>query len=294
MHAMEEKQQEEFLPQNESQENVSAGSDVEMIEVNTPNFFGRHFLHLLAVFGIGFLLFIFMFDIYFTPIYIVGRSMQNTINTSATSANDPEHRDLVYYRAKNSYDIGDIIIVDSTDYLPELKSSIIKRVVAKGGQKVTFKIYDVVESESVWQDAKFVSILKVYYKLFVDDNLLEESYVKQSDDAEHLAFKVARETPISAPQYDSSSNYVLISDNIYPAIWAATAGAWALVSESNPVVCDTIIANNQYFACGDNRNESTDCRYFGPVAASAVLGNVRIHVPYGANLFVALWRAIFG
>ena len=74
---------------------VANGSDVDIIEVHTPNFFERHFLHLLTIFGIGFLIFTFIFQIQLTPIYIVGRSMQPTINTQCQSSNDTEHCDLV-------------------------------------------------------------------------------------------------------------------------------------------------------------------------------------------------------
>ena len=277
MQTMEEKEQ-NVLNQTENQEVVSAGSDVEMIEVNTPNFFGRHFLHLLAVFGVGFLMFIFTFEIYFTPIYIIGASMQPTINQNAS------YNDLVYYRAKESYATGDIVIVDSKNYLPELGSSIIKRVVAKSGQTITFKIYKIAITES---NPFGEAMVHAYYTLLLDGKQLSENYIKEQEC--YLQFKIIWATKT----YASSEYYTLLRDTIYPAMLDQTGGVWALATESNPVVANVAIQENQYFVCGDNRNNSTDSRYFGAVTYSDILGNVRIHVPHGTNLFVALWRAIF-
>ena len=278
---MEEKQnqQEKLKLAQETQEVVSAGSDVEMIEVNTPNFFGRHFLHLLAVFGVGFLMFIFTFEIYFTPIYIIGGSMQPTINADAT------YNDLVYYRAKESYDVGDIVIVDSHDYLPDLESSIIKRVIAKQGQKLTFKFYRITVTES---NPFGEAMLNAYYNLYVDDSLLEESYIKEQEC--HLQFKIM----YVSKTYASSEYYTLLKNTLYPAMLDQTGGIWAMANTEHPVVCDVQLSESEYFVCGDNRNNSTDSRYFGPVEQKSVMGNVRIHVPYGTNLLVALWRLIFG
>jgi len=280
MQTMKENQvQEEVKPAEETAEVVSVGSDVEMIEVNTPNFFGRHFLHLLAIFGLGFLMFIFTFDIYFTPIYIIGASMQPTINVNA------EYNDLVYYRAKESYDIGDIVIVDAKDYLPELESSIIKRVVAKSGQKITFSFYRISVTES---NPFGESLLHAYYNLYVDDELLQENYIKEQEC--YLQFKII----FASKAYASSEDYVLLKDTLYPAMLSQTGGLWAIATSEHPVVCDVNLTGSQYFVCGDNRNNSTDSRYFGAVEQKYILGNARIHVPYGTNLLVALWRAIFG
>ena len=53
------------------------------------------------------------------------------------------------------------------------------------------------------------------------------------------------------------------------------------------------IPENQVFICGDNRNFSTDSRYFGAVKTSDILGIVALHIPYGTNFFVGLFREIF-
>lgn len=285
---MEELQNSQEQNQPSGEQNVALGSDVEMIEVNTPNFFGRHFLHLLAVFGVGFLMFLFVFEIYFTPIYILGRSMQNTINASAISENDQTHKDLVYYRAKDSYDVGDIVIVKSDNYLPkELKTgnSIIKRAIAKSGQNVKFEIYRVTPPVlEVLTD----ETMEIYYNLWIDDTKLVENYIK--DQVCHLTMKVSR--AIGYP-YADSEDYDLLQE-IYATIKAQVAFAFDLVTEASPVWFSVDVGDSEYFVCGDNRNNSTDSRYFGPVNYADILGNVRIHVPYGTNLFVALWKAIFG
>ena len=269
---------------------VTAGSDVEMIEVNTPNFFGRHFLHLLAIFGIGFLSFFFIFNVYFVPITIIGSSMQPTINNSITYANDDKHCDIVYYRPKENYDIGDILIVDAVNYLPTAQtgsrpvSSVIKRLIAKPGQTVSFVITNAAIDTHT-------SKMEFDYTLLVDDqpDPIAEQYSLETNCI--MKFLV-KNTVSNGIVYGDSSDFVL-TKAIYDYAKQQCLGVWANISESNPVTYSLTVERGELFACGDNRNNSTDCRWFGPVKQSDVMGNVRIHVPYGSNMFVAIWNALF-
>ena len=54
------------------------------------------------------------------------------------------------------------------------------------------------------------------------------------------------------------------------------------------------LEDNQYFVMGDNRNNSTDSRFFGPIEKNDILGKVVLQVKYGRTLFNAIWTAIFG
>ncbi|MBQ8468161.1 MAG: signal peptidase I [Clostridia bacterium] len=277
-------EQKQTLPETQ----VSAGSDVEMIEVNTPNFFGRHFLHLLAIFGIGFLSFFFVFNVYYVPITIVGSSMQPTINTSITYANDTKHCDVVYYRAKDNYDIGDILIVNAVPYLPSEQdssspvTSVIKRLVAKPGQTVGFKIINAVYSPSSGR-------MTLTYSLLVDDEpeKLAEQLGLQTTCT--MSFPVV----VNGLTFDYANVREYSDFTLTKAIWESVKNVWASLSETNPVTYSITIGDGELFACGDNRNNSTDCRWFGPIKQADVMGNVRIHVPYGSNMFVAIWNALF-
>ena len=52
------------------------------------------------------------------------------------------------------------------------------------------------------------------------------------------------------------------------------------------------ISENCYFAMGDNRNDSSDSRYFGEINYNDICGNVRLQVEYGENIWIALFKKI--
>ena len=54
------------------------------------------------------------------------------------------------------------------------------------------------------------------------------------------------------------------------------------------------LGSDKYFCMGDNRNNSTDSRYFGAVDAKDIQGKVVIHVKHGESLFTVIWKRIFG
>ena len=53
------------------------------------------------------------------------------------------------------------------------------------------------------------------------------------------------------------------------------------------------LEKDEYFVMGDNRNNSTDSRYFGPISKNDMLGKVVLHVEHGQTLFNAIWKSIF-
>lgn len=264
--------------QNQPKEQVVAnGSDVEMIEVNSPNFFERHFLHILTIFGVGFLIFTFIFQIYLTPIYIVGRSMQPTINSQSTGSNDLINCDLVYYKRQSNFNRGDIIVADASDYLTGQTDPIIKRVIATGGDTLTFDFYQVDTTLLLIQD---LHIYKCYYKIYLNGELLTEDYIAQSD----CFLEIKTNT---RGEYIDSSDYLFLQQ-VHSSLYKENSSKFI---EKGTV--DITVPQNTYFICGDNRNHSTDSRYFGAVKNSDILGVMALHIPYGTNLFVGIWRAIF-
>lgn len=247
--------------------------DVEMIEVNTPSFFNRHFLHILVVFGIGYLLFTFLFQIYFRPIYVVGQSMQPTINLESTSPTDLDHKDLVYYKVTNNYSKGDIIIADIAEYLTGQKDSVIKRVVATAGDTLTFVCNKIELSYYSVKDN--LNIYRCEYSILLNGELLIEDYT--NNEQFYFSFVANRITG----EYADSTDYdfmKLLYEN--------------LLTEGDKY--SITITDNQYFIMGDNRNHSTDSKYFGPINKEDIKGEVAIHIPYGTNFFVGIWKEIWG
>lgn len=254
------------------------GSEVEMIKVSEPSFFERHFIHLLIIFAVGFLSFICVFEVYFTPMYIVGQSMQPGINASAHSSSDKTHTDLIYYRAEKTYTYGDIVVASSDGYITSDEvSSIIKRVVAKAGDTITF----VLDKATQTYPSNYLTIK---YTIKLNGETLEESYIKEQNC--YLSFSIN-----ANGDYADSSDYVFLQE-IYQSVQKTVIHVPG--SEyTNAGEYSYTLADDEYFICGDNRNNSTDSRYFGPVKAKSILGKVKIHIPYGENLFVGIWKNLF-
>lgn len=221
------------------------------------------FFHFLCVFGAVFVSMLFFLQIYLTPITVIGQSMLPNINTSTTSDIDNIHCDMVYYRAKESYNHGDIVIIsnETSQYIDNSLLDnpvyfLIKRIIACPGDTITF--YRSNQSGSLY-----------YYDVIVKDvngnqiELNEESYIKE---------------PMVL---DNHYSYAGLLGEISISIFDDDIGMYQLTMNSY-----------QYFAMGDNRNNSSDSRYFGAINIKDICGNVRIHVKYGENIWIALFNKL--
>ena len=229
--------------------------------------------YFLAVFGVVFLSIFFLFNVYLTPISVIGQSMLPTINAQTTSNSDDEHNDMVYYREKNSYSYGDIVIIsnESEQYIKNENKTerihfLIKRIIACPGDTITFYLTDI-----DYQNHLYYYDISVKNSNGVIIDLNEESYIKEPmyiyKDPDHQ---------IIYNDYFANIANNLLNDSL---------------DESERKFSITL-KSNCYFVMGDNRNNSSDSRSFGEVATNDICGNVRIQVKYGENIWIALFRSL--
>lgn len=234
----------------------------EPIEPEKPKFEGYKtntlFFHFLCVFGVVFVSLLFFLQIYLTPITVVGQSMLPNINVSTTSNEDQTHCDVVYYRAKESYSYGDVVIIsnEKSQYidnssLKEPVNFLIKRIIACPGDTIIFSRDNVIGN-------------KYYYVVTVKD---QNGNVVEINDEDY----------IKEPMYYVNGS----TGEIANAILDDSVGYYQLKMNEN-----------QYFAMGDNRNNSSDSRYFGAVNSKDICGNIRLHVKYGENIWIALFNKL--
>lgn len=235
----------------------------------------------MLIFGIVFMSFIYVFQIWLTPIKVIGSSMQPTINMSIKNESDEKNCDIVYYDDKKTYSNNDIVIVKNNNYryipykeIKNYKNEVvsvqdvnffIKRVIACPGQSITFYLKD---AQTALLQRKY------YYDIIVKDRngniiSLDESYLK-----EDMMFTFTELAELSEEFIPFQKLFENIIDE-------------SLAPEDRK--CTLVIPENAYFIMGDNRNNSEDSRYFGFVYQEDIAGNVRLQIPHGSNLIKAIW-----
>lgn len=224
----------------------------------------------LATFGVLFMIFHLVFQVLLTPIKVVGTSMQPTINLSVESNVDEDHCDIVYYNADKSYQNNDIVIVsnNNNEYINDSDVDfLIKRVIACPGQSITFFL---TKTEG------FLLARVYYYDFVVKDS---NGNVIEIDDS-----FITEEMSFSETEYLS---YLTNTDFSYFSEVFANLRNYA--TDESKAQTTIQITDNEYFVMGDNRNNSTDSRFFGAVTKNTISGEVKLQVPYGKNIWQAIW-----
>lgn len=231
----------------------------------------------LIAFGMIFLVFTFVFQIYFTSMGVRGISMQPTINASALNDEDELHCDVVYFKKQDDYFNNNVVIIENPNskYIYSTPNEpvdfLIKRVIATGGQKIKFyakNLYKPLRGDTLFFDV-------IVYDKNGNDIKLDQSYTKE------------------AMKY-TEDEIKIYSENhpFFKKIVDALTDTRKFKLEDRTITIE--IPENQYFVMGDNRNNSGDSRLFGLVDKEDIMGKVEILLPYGKSIFSSIWNSIFG
>lgn len=277
---------ENLMPNEIATEPASESYQIQSVDQNANNFAPKKkrnrystetlLFAFILIFGMALVVTIYIFNIWLTPIQVIGTSMQPTINTSVTSESDEDHSDIVYYLKANSYNNNDIIIIDNTKltYIDmtafgyekdDSPNYLIKRVVATGGQTIRFYITSTKQAQSPTETTTY------YYQIIVYDENGENINLDQS----YLG--------------DDDMCFTLAEYNYYSQYWSVYAEIFGGMLEDEDGY-DYEVKENCYFAMGDNRNNSTDSRFFGEIEYDDICGSVRLILAYGDNIFVAIYK----
>lgn len=219
-----------------------------------------------GIFGVVFMSFLLIFQIWLTPIQVVGRSMMPTINVSATSDKDEEHCDIVYYNKDSSYQNDDIVIVsnEQNQYINDKDVDFfIKRVIACPGQTIVFYLTEVSNTGLV---------RNYYYDVLVKDSSGNTISLDDSYKTEEMFF--------------TSTEYIFSESSWFKQLFAKIANDSLDLEERKAEIS---LKENEYFVMGDNRNHSDDSRVLGLISYSDISGKVKLHIPYGKSLIQAIW-----
>lgn len=228
--------------------------------------------HLVSIACLIMASFFFVFQIYLTPISVYGLSMYPTINYSAGESDDRSHTDMVYYRKKDNYTYGDIVIFSNEDeqYITNTTDSkpvnfLIKRVIACPGDTITFFL----TQDENWTTGLYFYDIEVTNRSGEIIELNEQSYINEE-------MYVSRFSSSSSLGKFSSIAEVFFDKSL---------------SDSEKRV-SIKLSDGCYYVMGDNRNNSSDSRYFGEINQDDICGNVRLHVKDGENIFNAIFDKI--
>lgn len=202
-------------------------------------------------------------------ITINGLSMQPTINPYPVVIENKNLQDGVYMKKNEPVSYGDIVIIDKRD---ELGKTIIKRLLGKGGDKISILKMNI-DGQDQYRFLRIKSGTSII-------EVVEENYICGKCKGGELNYSVWLQYKRTEPKEDLFGNY-------YEKLFYEEYFQNSLISDSNIFLRDFVYQGLEYtnvkfyeldqgkiFYMGDNRINSSDARQDGPEDESKILGKV--------------------
>ena len=245
-------------PQEElPQNNEQNTKKTKVVEIITKSSIFGYFLNAMIIFGVCFVCCWFVFYVLFTQVEVVGLSMLPTINSSAYNDKDTDHIDYVFILKTNNYKRKDIVVVKEGKTTSN--SRIIKRIIAVPGDTIAFR-----------KTGFYPASNKISYDIYLNGKRLKEDYIFEQ------------------------SLYLYTSAGMGYDFYLGLIDALDTSDGDGNGFFSVTLKKDQFFVMGDNRNNSTDSRYFGPITKDEIIGKSVLHVKYGDTLLKSIWQSIFG
>ncbi len=266
------------------------------------------FVYILLIFYVC----IFSINIAFRTEYryitINGPSMQPTLNPNPIEINGEEYQDGVYIKLTQEIDYGDIIIIDRSEEEHKEGYTVIKRVLAFKGDKIS--IVKLPVGENGEYEYRFIRIKAednidtIYYQGEIDEYILYEDYIKSYD-----LWNLQYSTVYNGSEYEYDFYDTFLSNAKAEQIETHNV----IINGQILEVCFFVVGSdkgednsNQIFYMGDNRTQSRDARLTGTANIDKVVGKVVsiVHNSYSLknslfgwiekvwDYFVIIWNEI--
>ncbi len=221
------------------------------------------------------------FNTAYRYITVEGISMQPTLNPNPIMTGDGEFQDSVYIKLTQDVDYNDIIIVDRSEEEHKEGYTVIKRILAFEGDKISIVKLPVGENDEY--EYRFVRIKKgdnistITYQGQDDEYIIYEDYIKG-----YNLWNYTFSTSLNGVEYEgifyqtfihghqTEMHYIAINDKILPVEFYE--------------IGSNMEESDQIFYMGDNRTESRDSREYGTVDANNIVGYVIKIVHNGCSI----------
>jgi len=90
---------------------------------------------------------------------------------------------------------------------------------------------------------------------------------------------IKRVIGLPGDRVDIQNGYITIYNSAHPSGFNPdTTGHYHITATTTPGNVDVTLGKDQLFVCGDNRTNSEDSRFFGPVDASQIVGKLILRI----------------